>query len=457
MSKTKVEKRKQDQGDDKHKSATQLRNERKRRAAKKAKPSIDGNTAGKKVLLDPSMMYISKPTKAPIVRKAVQFFREQTGEDFLVIVGPTRGWRTVSKLAVRLTQRDKKLTIGLFQPKTHDIIPGSGSATVHHPSINAAVHQIQSTARSCQIAAYNETTGQGDFRNVAINVERSTGKVQVTIIWKGESKDKEQHHKAHAFATRLVADMTDQLHSLWIHFNASWKHDNAIISHTGSWERVYGPEDVVEYLTPLQAKADKSGSTALPRIPLHFPPFVFRQANLDAFTSIVCRIREKVASAQKKLIGVKRCVELYGGVGTIGLSVADLFVILTSSDENPHNKACFDKSLEGLPQLYYNKDCRSFASYESANAETMVANGCLDEADCVIVDPPRKGLDQSVVDGLCSSPSPCLLVYVSCGFDAFVRDYHILVQKGGWKLMHAEGHILFPGSDAIETIAFFER
>ena len=96
-------------------------------------------------------------------------------------------------------------------------------------------------------------------------------------------------------------------------------------------------------------------------------------------------------------------------------------------------------------------------SYESASAESMVAKGCLDQADFVIVDPPRKGLDRSVVDGLCNHHRPRHLVYVSCGFDAFVRDHQALVQTGRWKLVQAEGHILFPGSDAIETLAFFRR
>ena len=452
MTKKKGEKRKLVPGDDGYKSATQLRNERKRRALKKGGPdAIDGAATSP---ADPSLQYLSNPVKAPIVRRAVQFFREQA-VDFPVVIGPTRGWRTVSKLAVRSTGTDKKLSIGLFQPKTHRLIPGSGSTPVHHTSINKAVQQIQSIARSCSVAPYDETTGQGDLRNVAINVERSTGKVQVTIIWKGNSGDKDQHRKAHEFASQLVANMKKLLHSLWIHFNSSWKHDNAIISHTGSWEHVYGAEHVVEYLGLAEEGERPStlpDSRSLPRVPLHFPPFVFRQANIDAFGKIVGKIREALSQETKEL---KHCVELYGGVGTIGLSIADLFEAFVSSDENPHNKACFDRSVECMDTA--SMQSKGSISYESASAESMVAKGCLDQADFVIVDPPRKGLDRSVVDGLCNHHRPRHLVYVSCGFDAFVRDHQALVQTGRWKLVQAEGHILFPGSDAIETLAFFRR
>ena len=53
--------------------------------------------------------------------------------------------------------------------------------------------------------------------------------------------------------------------------------------------------------------------------------------------------------------------------------------------------------------------------------------------------------------------TPKLLTYISCGFDAFQRDADALLDSGKWRIYHAEGHLLFPGSDAIETLAFFAR
>mmetsp|Transcript_15362 Transcript_15362/g.22046 ORF Transcript_15362/g.22046 Transcript_15362/m.22046 type:complete len:226 (+) Transcript_15362:45-722(+) len=83
--------------------------------------------------------------------------------------------------------------------------------------------------------------------------------------------------------------------------------------------------------------------------------------------------------------------------------------------------------------------------------------------EIIVVDPPRKGLDDAVrkalTDDLASSSKdgPQLLVYVSCGFNAFERDCNVLLESGKWAIDHAEGHLLFPGSDAIETLAFFVR
>jgi tRNA/tmRNA/rRNA uracil-C5-methylase (TrmA/RlmC/RlmD family) len=191
-------------------------------------------------------------------------------------------------------------------------------------------------------------------------------------------------------------------------------------------------------------------------IPLQFPPQVFRQGNLDAFTKIIVKIRSWLRDQPAR--NKYNCLELYGGVGTIGLHLVDLLESLTSSDENPFNKDCFETTVTAL-QVQKPK-CKCSISYESKNATDMVlTQNALDDADLVIVDPPRKGLDEEVVQELCrtNGAGPSRLIYVSCGFDAFRRDFDNLTVTGQWKLDHAEGHVLFPGSDAIETLAFFTR
>ena len=120
-------------------------------------------------------------------------------------------------------------------------------------------------------------------------------------------------------------------------------------------------------------------------------------------------------------------------------------------------------------------------TYTPSNASDVVSMGELRGADVVVVDPPRKGLDEEVLAGLAEEEFggsggggsigggggsgsfaqrlPRRLVYVSCGFKAFQRDQARLTGPGGggWSLIHAEGHILFPGADHIETVAIFDR
>lgn len=83
-------------------------------------------------------------------------------------------------------------------------------------------------------------------------------------------------------------------------------------------------------------------------------------------------------------------------------------------------------------------------------------------ADTLIVDPPRKGLEPEVLAYLTAGKRDKLagdvrrIVYVSCGFDALKRDA-VALTSAGWRVVHAEGFVLFPGSDHLETLCVFDR
>ncbi|KAL3805761.1 hypothetical protein ACHAW5_005726 [Stephanodiscus triporus] len=249
------------------------------------------------------------------------------------------------------------------------------------------------------------------------------------------------------------------LHSLWINYNRSSRHSNAIFANDSAcWRCVVGPRAITEYLTFGDGDGDGDGGATtttttweggerLPRrrrthlasarpppfaVPLNFPPNVFRQANLDAFAGIIGRIRERIVRYFDDC-GRPACVELYGGVGTIGLHVSDLVSSLVCSDENPNNATCFCDSVAALPA-----EIRPRLVYRRKNAADMIASELALFGRCrlLIVDPPRKGLDVEVVDYLCGGgwKTMKLVIYVSCGFQAFQRDCDALLGSGRWKI-----------------------
>jgi tRNA/tmRNA/rRNA uracil-C5-methylase (TrmA/RlmC/RlmD family) len=351
-------------------------------------------------------------------------------------------------------------------------------------------------------------------------------------------------------------------HSLWhsihVNYNNAWSHTNTIFSFDPkSWQHVYGPVATREVLPvralpvavdddynsgrlgwgaatgaistegsgankkmkfdfgddeeakPAAKEEPKAKPAAAPKAvlakpTLTFPPTVFRQANLEGFTRIISALRRYIPSGA-------RVVELYGGVGTIGLNLLDRVEYLVCSDENPNNEKAFYNALETVPGPV--RDGKA-AKYVPKNANDMVGAGALANAlvqntdvykyvapapgskkadlrhvkkevlkpaallppDVCLVDPPRKGLDEDVLAAL-AMPKLRLpkagtriqpatngtylnrLVYVSCGFRALMRDCERLTSPagGGWRIQHAEGHVLFPGADHLETLVVFVR
>ena len=521
-------------GDPDYLSPTQLRNRRKRNAKKKGnqqppqQQESSANTAANnnnnksnedEELKDPSMKYITYPTKTPIVRTATKYIEAllqssdvTNNNTFHVYIGPLYHWRTVSKLAVRPDATDKnKVAIGLFAENSHSLLPVP-KCKAHHPSINKVVEVVTNACHELNVIPYESNTADneskseeemGQLRYIGVNVDRSSGGAQVTLVWNGKSGEEDEQLE------KLVANILSEmvlckaeageeppmkrqrrrgrrgdnkeesqskdnvkkpvssngsnndsnkvrLHSLWINYNSSWKHSNRIFEYDEScWRHVVGSTSITEYLRFPTTKSEGQKGVANPTppsypVPLHFPPTVFRQANLDSFTNIVGRIRERVLQMDEKPF----CVELYGGVGTIALNLSDAVSHIVSSDENPNNLKCFQDSVKQLPA-----EIQPLLDYKQKNATDMVTSesDLFQKCDLLVLDPPRKGLEDEVVDYLCKGhcSSIKLLVYVSCGFQAFQRDCDALLASGRWRVEFAEGHVLFPGSDAVETLAFF--
>ena len=477
-------------GEEGYLSLTQLRNARKRRAKKKKQqnPTVTNNhdpsdddddnhrgqnenkclkkqtlaTSTKQNSSDPSAKYLHDPLACPLVNRAKAYFIDQN-VSFQVYVGKKRGWRTVSKLPTRGTGggNDKqKVHIGLFEPNSHKIIAANASVA-HHPTINATILKLQKLCNQLNIAPFDEKDGKGYLRYVCMNVDRSTKNVQLTLVWNSspyaEMDVNEGKKQLNLMIDALQTNTeTFKIHSLWVHFNAKWKHSDSVFDFGTSttcqklWKRIFGPQHIIEKLE-LPGLSDP--------VSLHFQPNVFRQANLTAFTKIIAAIRKYVVEYSKRVEHLPSCLELYGGVGTIGLSLHDVTSSLLSSDENPFNKDCFMKSVGLLPTT-----AQQQISYLSKSATEVVKDQALfkeNNAEIVIVDPPRKGFDEAVlksltdekINGIFSETK--VLIYVSCGFAAFERDCNALLNSNNWTLAHSEGHVLFPGSDAIETLAFF--
>jgi len=131
-----------------------------------------------------------------------------------------------------------------------------------------------------------------------------------------------------------------------------------------------------------------------------------------------------------------------------------------------------------------NSNTQQKITYKIASATTALHAGQALGASTLLVSPPRRGLDDEVLAQLCKPHNPTqdytddamflgnhmpkyainwvndveTLVYVSCGFDSLARDCDDLLKGGsGWKLESAEGYVLFPGSNHVESLVVFTR
>jgi 23S rRNA (uracil1939-C5)-methyltransferase len=140
-----------------------------------------------------------------------------------------------------------------------------------------------------------------------------------------------------------------------------------------------------------------------------------------------------------------RVVDLYGGVGSIGLSVSRRVASVTG----------MEIQLSSAAYANANADRNGILTYRSVAlpAERMgpeVLNG----ADVVVVDPPRAGLHPHVVQDLIGA-TPTRIIYLSCNPATQARDIRLLAEH--YRPSPVSGFDFYPGTLHIESLVVFDR
>jgi tRNA/tmRNA/rRNA uracil-C5-methylase (TrmA/RlmC/RlmD family) len=165
--------------------------------------------------------------------------------------------------------------------------------------------------------------------------------------------------------------------------------------------------------------------------------------------------------------------DLHAGVGTIGLSlaatrqprsVAAVEINGQGQGSFDHSAARLQHSLAAAPPAGASDGSSSTTppmqlGYHVAAAGSDPGRWCRN-ATTVVCDPPRKGLEASLLRWLCTvapEQGPAHMLYLSCSFASLRRDATALLASGRWRLRHAEAFLFVPGTNHIETLAVFER
>ena len=78
-----------------------------------------------------------------------------------------------------------------------------------------------------------------------------------------------------------------------------------------------------------------------------------------------------------------------------------------------------------------------------------------DKIDYIVFDPPRKGIDYSVLESVCES-NISKIVYISCNPSTLARDIKILIEKG-YRLEYVKGYDMFPQTHHIEVLVLLVK
>ena len=383
----------------------------------------------------------TKLDQPPLLRVAEDFWRAEFGSTVTLHTGAVTGWRNRARLAVRGTPGSP--TLGLFAAGTHEVV-AVPRCVVHHPSLNAVAAACLETATQLGTAPYDEKTRGGKLRYVQLESRgtREGAAVDVTLVWctdppQSGAGDPELLRFADELRATAPAGMVA---NVWANFNT--QPGNAIVDdRPGRWRRLSGDAG---WHWERFGGADVA-----------FTPAAFLQANYGAFNELVTHGLGGGWTTNPDC----HVADVYAGTGALGLSLLarGLCSQLTAIEVTPGVAEAFNAAVTRLPAHLHSRAAMHVADAGGADALAILAAS---KADVVVVDPPRKGLDAPLLTALCDTQRLATvrrLIYVSCGFKGLMRDA-VALQQHGWRLEREPVcWQLFPGTDALETVAHFVR
>ena len=165
----------------------------------------------------------------------------------------------------------------------------------------------------------------------------------------------------------------------------------------------------------------------------------------EGFFQVNIPVYEKALSDMKAWINCNEklpILDLYSGVGTIGLTIGGDDVTLVEINE--HAVAEMQRNIAKLNRL----------SAKAILAPSEKSLECITGEQIVIVDPPRAGLHADVTNRLLETEPP-RIIYLSCNPVTQARDVSLLQEK--YKIVHHQGYNFFPRTPHIEHLVVLDK
>ncbi|RDI42207.1 23S rRNA (uracil(1939)-C(5))-methyltransferase RlmD [Falsibacillus pallidus] len=336
--------------------------------------------------------------------------------DIRSTIGMDNPWHYRNKSQFQLGERDGKIIAGLYSLNSHKLIDVP-ECIVQQPETNKVTNVIKQIVKDLGIPIYNEKTKKGVLRTIVTRVGIKTGQVQVVLVTAvDELKRKDL----------LVAEIKKRLPEVAsVMQNVNPKKTSIIFGdktvHLSGKEII--EEHLEEFSYELSARA-------------------FFQLNPVQTVKLYNEVKNAAA-----LTGKENVIDAYCGVGTIGLWVADGAKELRGMDIIPESIEDAKKNAK--------KHGVENALYVSGKAEQVVPKWQKQgfKPDVIIVDPPRTGCDQALLDTMLKS-KPKKIVYVSCNPSTLAKDLQILSKQ--YNIKYIQPVDMFPQTAHVEAVTLLE-
>ena len=311
--------------------------------------------------------------------------------------------------------------IGFYAGRTHRIVP-CPDCKLQPGVLNDIGNALCRFFAENGIQPYNEETGQGLVRHIFLRRGAHSGQIMVCLVC---TRPNLPH--ADALCTRLREQFADIATIL---LNVNSKNTNVILgteTHT-----LYGPGYIEDTLCG---------------VPVQLGPLSFYQVNTLAAERLY-----GIAAQYAQLTPDDLLLDLYCGMGTIGLSMVDHCRELVGVEIVPEAIESAKANAARMGDSVAAKS-RFFCADAGQAATRLAAEGL--HPDVVMLDPPRKGCDEATLSAVVRM-APRRVVYVSCNPATAARDAAWL-ENNGYHAEKVQPVDLFPRTKHCEAVLLLSK
>ena len=322
-------------------------------------------------------------------------------------------YRNKTALPVGGTAQEPR--VGFFAPRSHALIPIDRCPNAMLPA-DRLCETVLDWMRLNHVAPYIEETHTGLVRHIVIRVNRK-GEAMVTLAVNGTALPREKELAAALMQHGAVS----------VILNENRDRTNVILGR--KFRTIAGRDTLEDVLCGLT---------------FDLSPAAFFQVNPTQ-----TEVLYKTALEFAEITPEDTLCDVYCGAGTITLMMAR------------HCKTAL--GIEIVPQAIDNarqnarRNGITNADFRVGAAEDVLPR-LVEEGlrpDVIVVDPPRKGLDEKVIHAMAKA-GPRRIVYVSCNVATQARDAELL-QNAGYNLEKVQPVDMFAWTSGVENVALFVK
>ena len=308
--------------------------------------------------------------------------------------------------------------IGFYKKKSHDIIP-TDKCIIQHEINDKIMKIIKTYINAYKVSVYDEKTHTGVLRHLVTKIGFKTNEVMVVLVSNGRKLP---------YLKELASVLKENVPGFkTLVVNVNREKTNVIL----------GKENIVIY-------GDGKINDYIGELVFEISPLSFFQVN-PVQTEVLYNKALEYADLKEN----DTVFDIYCGIGTISLFLAQKAKKVYGIEivEDAIKDAKINANLNNLDNVEF------YVGKAEEVVPKMYKEG--KTANVVVVDPPRKGCDEKVLDTIVSM-KPDRVVYVSCNPSTLARDLAYLDERG-YKCLEVQPVDMFPHTMHVESVAKLEK